>query len=850
MYFCIVQTGSIPITLLNSSPFFGEPLRSKRIKRGVRVALNSTVISFASGMMVSIPSLSAEITHFYNIHTQLLSNALVQFATESNLDLIYTAEMVRGIKVKPVVGKMSAQEALGRLLKDSGFSYLFIDKTTVTLERSSLHNSTDQESSPLILDTIVVKGRADNPRNQEADNSSGIIQKENEQTHTYSVAYINSATKTDTPVKSIPQSIQFVNRSLIDDQQSITISEALRNISGVTTRNVLFTPVAEVTLIRGFRSEQLLDGFTQYQNAGDRESTVNIEIIDVLKGSNALLYSGGAGSPVGGIIYLTSKLPKPKAFGEAGFRMGSYDFYQPYIDWNQPLNEDVLFRITGEYTNSGSPIDVIETQRYNINPALTFTGIEGTTFTLQGKISRWKQPEYQGLPATGTIAGDFRIRPETFIGPSDIGDSYSNYNGVWGTLDHKFNRTWSFNFKARYANSEVNEKAQTLVGRDLSLIADEPFLPPSTWLLTNGELFEQLEELSFLGNAQAHFNLGPTQNIFLAGADLSVLDDGLFLDINQTPAGTVDLAAPEFTEPYSPPGPGIKNQIVTNTTYGAYLQLQSDIYQRFHQLLGVRLSGIEIDDRSFGRNSKTERLELLPRVGGNFNLTQSVSLFACYSQGMRGQPFVNFASAPEPEFSSQIETGIKLDFAQRLTGQMAVYQIDRSQVAVPASADRILFNTTGKQRSQGFETDLTWQPFDELNILASYAYTDARFKSSSLGIAEGNSIAWVPENSGRLWANYRFLQEPFKGLSMGFGVYLQSGAFVSHDNLFKTAGFHSFDAVLAYETKHFKLAATAKNLSDQDSFQPFGYYLDGFLGGGRLATTTGASVFVTGSIRY
>jgi iron complex outermembrane receptor protein len=88
--------------------------------------------------------------------------------------------------------------------------------------------------------------------------------------------------------------------------------------------------VVENTLVRGFRAEQLIDGFTQYYNPGDRESTVNIEHIEVLKGSNAVLYSGGSGAPVGGVINVISKLPQAKAFAEAGFKMGSYSFYQPY----------------------------------------------------------------------------------------------------------------------------------------------------------------------------------------------------------------------------------------------------------------------------------------------------------------------------------------------------------------------------------------------------------------------------------------------------------------------------------------------------------------------------------------
>ena len=283
-----------------------------------------------------------------------------------------------------------------------------------------------------------------------------------------------------------PQSIQVIKRALIDDQQNITVSESLRNVSGVVPNNPVFTPASDFTLIRGFASEQLIDGFTQYRNPGDRESTVNIERIEVLKGTNGILYSGGSGSPVGGLVNIVSKLPQAVASRELGFKIGTNSYYQPYVDINQPLTKNILARFTGEYTNAGSYLDVVNTQRYNLNPTLTFTNNDTTTFTVQGKVSRWDQPEYQGLPATGTVTGNFSIPRNTFLGPSNIPDSNSESNGVWGTLDHKFNNIWSLNLKARHAQSEFNEKVQTLFGAD-GFIADRPSFLPSTWFYANAE---------------------------------------------------------------------------------------------------------------------------------------------------------------------------------------------------------------------------------------------------------------------------------------------------------------------------------------------------------------------------
>ena len=781
----------------------------------------------------------------YNIPAQSLNDALIKFAADSKLELIFSADMVRGTYVGKLKGRMSVEKALRALLENSGFGYRFIDSDTVILIPSERIGAKSAEPTCVpTMAEITVLGQKIGGYDEEV--GSEIT---DDDPQSYRASHVISATRTDTPVKEIPQSIQAIKRSLIDDQQNITASEALYNVSSVVPRHVLYAPVVEGTLIRGFRAEQLIDGFTQYYNPGDRESMVNLERIEVLKGSNAVLYGGGSGSPVGGAINFVSKLPKAKASTELGFRIGSYEFYQPYFDWNQPLTEDVLFRMTGEYTDSGSYIDVVQTQRFNINPTLVYTNHDDTRFTLQSKISRWQQQDYQGLPATGTLVGDFAIPSRTFVGPADMPDSSSSVDSVWGDFYHKIDDVWSLDFKARYAYSEFDQKVQILFGSD-SFAADRPLIPPSSWALINTELFQNQKEYSVIGNALAKFEIGPTENMLLLGADYSNLDDAGFINVDFGPYGmgvaNVDLAAPQFSVAYRNPDTQLNKPGVNNVTYGGYVQLQSTLFNRFHQLLSLRLGSVMIDyqDSASGKTAKTQKLKLLPRVGAVFDVTESVSVFAAYSEGMRGQPYVNFSGPPLPEISQQIEAGIKFDLDERLSGQIAAYRIDRSQVAVIDPLNPLGSIAEGQQRSYGFETDWVWQFSEAVSLLGNYAYTQAEFMDDKAGVAAGNNIPLVPENSGRLWVNYRFQLSELKGLSAGVGVYMRSGAYLSNNNMFKTSGYHSLDAAITYDTQHYKIAATVKNLSNEDYFQPFNYF------GGRVATASGLAVFVSAVVKF
>ncbi|MBD9357999.1 TonB-dependent receptor [Methylomonas sp. EbA] len=797
-------------------------------------------------MVLVAPAVSADTLCHFDIPAQSLNDALLRYANQAHIQLLFSADMVRGFSSKTLQGDLEPTQALELLLKNSGLSYRFIDPATATLlEQQSQIDAPSRATEVTLMDSLTVTATRPVKALTNLASPVDVVGQE----AGYRVTTIASATRIDTPIKEIPQSIQTINRQLIDDQQTLFLSDALNNVSGVVSRSLLFSPVIEGTLVRGFRAEQLIDGFTQYYNPGDRESTVNVERVEVLKGANGIFYSGGSGSPVGGVINVVSKLPQREASREIGFTAGSYNFYQPHFDLNQPLNDNILFRVTAQYTDSENPIDDIHTERYNINPSLVLTDNENTTLTLQGKVSHWAQPEYQGLPATGTIAGSFRVPRDLYIGRSDIPDSTSESQAVWAKLEHHINRIWSMDLRARYSNSSFDEKIQTLFNG--TFVADTPLLAPSTWALVNGELAQQQQEFSYIANAIASFDFGITHNTVLFGGDYSKLKDDGFVEA-AGPIGLVDLSKPSFPVAYSDPGVGAYNQFVANTVYGGYLQWQSTIAKGLHTLLSLRLGGLEIayDDKVVKHSNTTTRLELLPRLGAVYDVTDQLSLFAGYSEGMRGQPFVNFDSAPVPEMSQQMETGFKFEFANRLSGQVAVYQIDRQQVAVPNTGVGLFYTSSGYQRSQGIETDLLWQFSDEFQVVANYAHTNARFMLDSGGIAKGNRVAWVPEDAGRLWVNYRFKNELLTGVSLGVGVNLRSGSYIAHDNAFKVNGYHSFDATAAYEMQGLRLALTAKNLTDNDYFQPFQYFGGGYIGGGRVVPSAGASLYFSAALRF
>jgi iron complex outermembrane receptor protein len=181
----------------------------------------------------------------------------------------------------------------------------------------------------------------------------------------YRVPQATTGTRTDTPIRDIPQSIQVIPRQVLEDQKVTRLTDAIRNVSGVV-EGVGFAGSIDNFNIRGFEfSSVLRDGFREPGDA--LRELANIEQIEVLKGPASVLY--GNAEP-GGIINLVTKRPLSTPYYSADFSIGSFNYYRPSIDISGSLNPDktLLYRLNTAYTNSGSFRDFVNSERFFFGP--------------------------------------------------------------------------------------------------------------------------------------------------------------------------------------------------------------------------------------------------------------------------------------------------------------------------------------------------------------------------------------------------------------------------------------------------------------------------------------------------
>jgi len=142
---------------------------------------------------------------------------------------------------------------------------------------------------------------------QDPEEEIEVVVTQTQEGERYLVPNATTGTRTDTPLRDTPQSIQVIPKEVIEDQQVIRLEDVLRNVSGATT--IARDIGANRFILRGFESPSVLrDGFRlSFGSAGNpgNQELANLERVEVLKGPATILF--GSLEP-GGVINLVTKL--------------------------------------------------------------------------------------------------------------------------------------------------------------------------------------------------------------------------------------------------------------------------------------------------------------------------------------------------------------------------------------------------------------------------------------------------------------------------------------------------------------------------------------------------------------
>jgi iron complex outermembrane recepter protein len=799
-------------------------------------------------------------TRQYHIPAQPLNSALMRFASDSNLELLYTADKLRAFKTAGLDGSMTPAQALSQLLQGSGMSYRFVDAGTVTIEPEDSYfkktaTTPDQPGQQLsggdtTLPKVTVEADAENPY---ADPNWAT----DPYNHDYNRPNATTATKTDTPVMETPVSVQVVPRGVLADKQSITLPDAVNgHVSGVLGRTgggYLY----DNFIIRGLPGSGFGDAYRNgLFNRQDIYDIANIEQIDILKGPAAVLY--GRIEP-GGLVNYVTKKPLATPYYSLQQQFGSYDQYRTQFDATGPIDKDKhwLYRFNGSYSNNESFRDFVGNERFFVAPVISWRPNDKFTanFELEYKHDRFNADNGTTALARTDINGNYIVDDR----PAPIPISRSMEDGrdrqVVDSTSAAFDWTYRFNDDWKFTHRYLF-KDWTLSGPILFTFSVDRENGSYKMFRSANIAGQDVQTHSTNFDLNGKFEIYGTKHNFLFGVDgfLATTDaanreqDIPPLDIFNPEYGQVDFTAlekSEFTSFF----------YRKESWFGAYIQDQITLFDKWHILLGGRYDNVttggrfttvSMNDAIAGRVANKDD-NFSPRGGILYQPFNWLSLYGSYSESFSGNNGIDKNNKPfDPQRGKQYELGIKTETPdKRFSSTLAFFHLTKTNLTTDDRTDnnqnfQVL---VGKIRSKGIELDVAGQITDNLNVLATYAYTQAEYTQSTPDFNKGLRLENVPRHQGSVWGTWQF-NDAFKA---GLGVVVQGRRY--GDPIapnFSMPGYARLDAMASYTYRMGDHRLTAQvnlnNLLDKQ------YYAS--TDGSSTGIMPGAPINVFGSLKY
>lgn len=624
-----------------------------------------------------------------------------------------------------------------------------------------------------------------------------------------------TATKTDTPIREIPQAVRVVPIELLQDQGALSVNDVLRNVAGVapvqnragTTATAYFGQI----VTRGFRSEIYRDGVRQrFFFDVDSDALYNTERVEVLKGPGSQLYGLGT---LGGLVNYVSKVPQPSAAYSSTTTVGGTvggAIVRESADLTGPLNESgtLMYRLMGDFEQSDLFQDHMPLRRRDLSVSVLWDNKSDTTVKFDVDARDRRQGYYLGLPFPFTSQAIPITRD-----PGEPGLNTLHNDGVEISLDatHRFNEVWSSRTLLRYDTAEYHFAG----ARSKGLLADGITLKRN-YTDYRENYNESVIEQDLIGKTTLLDHEATT----LLGVDYSALFDRSGAQSGKI--GNLNLLSPAY---------GLSAPVITGNnfpfdvnqaSYGAFVQQQIQPIDRLHLTAGMRFDYLrERDDTTHdgGNNIVTINRAFTWRAGATYDLWGPLATYASYATSFT--PNVGALNSTDevighpPETGNQYEVGFKLIEEKWYSASLGLFQITRENVLVPdPNSDIGAYRLSGKQRSRGTDLDMSAKLVEGLNITASYAYVFATVLEDTSNPI-GASLSNVPRHQGSIWARYDFEPNgPLGGWFIGVG-----GVYVGKRpgdlaNSFYLSDYATLDAVIGRRWKHVTAQINAKNALD------------------------------------
>lgn len=666
--------------------------------------------------------------------------------------------------------------------------------------------------------------------NTQAQNTNIVVELDpievNPTSSIYTTEEISSATLTPTPLIELPQTVEVIPQSIIEQTGSSDLYEALKYVAGVSTGgDSPNTRTSGQFRMRGVSgSGATLNGSLMANPMSYFLDSANIERIEVYKGPIGSIEGsqtttlGPYGS--GGSINVVTKKALPFYFSNVDLSTKFGDNLENYrgtIDLNTPITKDgsLSLRINGavEYDSpEWLPSSYDMGESYFLAPALSWTG-DDFSLNLDTSFQYSDSPAYMGFPVFHGNVGEYS---DVYYGNNDTREKYFGSSiQLSGTKDITDN--WKLRGGASWTHVDIEQNywaMQTSGNKGMTLAETydswyDAGIAPISYSYSD----KSANNYEVYGNTLVMFDTGNVKHGVVVGMDYGVYKTDTDSSGGRGGSSTtldVDLANPDIPDNPDYTTTNSKSEL---RRFGILAQEQFE-WNQLRGIVGARMDNHESDDGN-------KATSVSPKAALTYMFTEKLAGYGSFSM-MEGPNF-GYDDANGDELTSswesmQGETGVKMDILENLSVNAAYYYIQMQNMPT-YNTDTDGYETDASGHYQGVEFSLIGQITRSWNMFASYVYTQYTNDDTD------EQVDSFPENSIAIWQTYEFQESCLKDLTLGLGYRYNDG----YDNTFRgvvvgegyqVPSYDVFDVFAQYPIKMKDSTAIVKiavnNIFDED----------------------------------
>lgn len=746
----------------------------------------------------------------FAIPAKPLDQALNLLARQAGLQLLAPPALLHGVQGRAVHGRLHTAAAAAQLLQGSGLAARVAGGTLV-IERAA------PARGDAALPSVTVVGAAE-------DSAVAPLQG-------YAARRSATASRTDTPLREVPQSVSVIGREEMQARGAQDVMEVIRYAPGVTVGT--YGPDNrgwEDIQLRGFATYygSYRDGLAQTPSGVTYYLTepYGLERVEVLRGPSSMLFGRG---DAGGVVHRISKRPG-EYVREIELQVGSFDRRQAAFDLGDSFGADgaLSYRLVGVGLDSNDQDaypdghKLNRTRRY-IAPSLRWQPNAATSFTLLAEYTRDRSAEDPYYLSADNVLTSVKMGDHSF---SRIVQEQSAIGYAW---EQRLEDGWTLRQNLRHSRLRIDRRVVWVDdldedGRTVHRIA-------RTWK-------DPLQQTGLDTSLQGQLTTGALQHTVLAGVDWNRHRATALRFIG--PAPDLDLLQPVYGQPVATPTQPLADYTQTTAQLGLYLQDQLRIGQRWVATLGTRYDRVrQHTDNRLGGTSQARDRAFSSRAGLNYLLDNGWTPYLSYAESFLPNVGTDAESRPfDPSRGRQYEAGVKYQPDNgRWLLTAAVFDLRKTNVVTydPVSFDA---RQIGAQRSRGLELEAKGDVAPGWQLAASATWLNTRTVRSADPDEIGKRFVGIPRLTASAWLHHTLAG----GLGLGVGARHIGRRANDEYNTSFVGSVTLLDAGLDYALGPWQFALTVSNLLDRD-YRSICYHGECYRGNLRAATLTARYAF-------